>query len=118
MKDGVGKWRAADGLVPATLVPVVLVLAVSLLLNGCGGRPEAGTGKADAGAGEVVIWSYYETKQQKEGLDRLVEGFNNRQKDYVARWEYRGLPRSLKNCFPSVWRREACRMLSSLIIRT
>ena len=90
MKDGVGKWRAAGGLVPAILVPVVLVLAVSLLLNGCGGRPEAGTGKADAGAGEVVIWSYYETKQQKEGLDRLVEGFNNRQKDYVARWEYQG----------------------------
>lgn len=90
MKDDVGKWRAAGGLVPAILVPVVLVLAVSLLLNGCGGRPEAGTGKADAGAGEVVIWSYYETKQQKEGLDRLVEGFNNRQKEYVARWEYQG----------------------------
>ena len=90
MKDGVGKWRAADGLVPAILVPVVLVLAVSLLLNGCGERPEAGTGNADAGAREVVIWSYYETKQQKEGLDRLVEGFNNRQKDYVARWEYQG----------------------------
>ena len=90
MKDGVGKWRAADGLVPAILVPVVLVLAVSLLLNGCGGRQEAGTGNADAGAGEVVIWSYYDTKQQKEGLDRLVEGFNNRQKDYVARWEYQG----------------------------
>lgn len=90
MKDDVGKWRAAGGLVPAILVPVVLVLAVSLLLNGCGGRPEAGTGNADAGAGEVVIWSYYETKQQKEGLDRLVEGFNNRQKDYVARWEYQG----------------------------
>lgn len=90
MKDDVGKWRAAGGLVPAILVPVVLVLAVSLLLNGCGGRPEAGTGNADAGAREVVIWSYYETKQQKEGLDRLVEGFNNRQKDYVARWEYQG----------------------------
>lgn len=90
MKDGVGKWRAAGGLVPAILFPVALVLAVSLLLNGCGGRPEAGTGNADAGAGEVVIWSYYETKQQKEGLDRLVEGFNNRQKDYVARWEYQG----------------------------
>lgn len=90
MKDGVGKWRAAGGLVPAILVPVALVLAVSLLLNGCGGRPEAGTGKADAGVGEVVIWSYYETKQQKEGLERLVEGFNNRQKDYVARWEYQG----------------------------
>lgn len=90
MKDGVGKWRAAGGLVPAILFPVALVLAVSLLLNGCGGRQEAGTGNADAGAGEVVIWSYYETKQQKEGLDRLVEGFNNRQKDYVARWEYQG----------------------------
>lgn len=90
MKDGVGKWRAAGGLVPAILFPVALVLAVSLLLNGCGGRQEAGTGNADTGAGEVVIWSYYETKQQKEGLDRLVEGFNNRQKDYVARWEYQG----------------------------
>lgn len=58
MKDDVGKWRAAGGLVPAILVPVVLVLAVSLLLNGCGGRPEAGTGKADAGAkgsGHLVL---------------------------------------------------------------
>ena len=44
----------------------------------------------DEGPREVVIWSYYETMKQKEGLDRLVEGFNNRQKDYVARWEYQG----------------------------
>ena len=28
----------------------------------------------DEGPREVVIWSYYETMKQKEGLDRLVEG--------------------------------------------
>ena len=102
-----------------SLVLAVLLLAVPVLLGGCGGQRGAGgdgngkqaaggsgPGTADATSGlsmdrqdgalmdegprEVVIWSYYETMKQKEGLDRLVEGFNNRQKDYVARWEYQG----------------------------
>lgn len=39
---------------------------------------------------EIVLWSYYETEKQKEGLDRLVEGFNKSQEEYEARWEYQG----------------------------
>ena len=136
-----GKWKTACMAAPsvlssavrrqAVLILAVLLLAVPVLLGGCGGQRGAGgagngkqaAGRAGAGNGkqaakgagpgtadatsglsmdrqdgalmdegprEVVIWSYYETMKQKEGLDRLVEGFNNRQKDYVARWEYQG----------------------------
>ena len=36
----------------------------------------------------IVIWSYYETKAQQDGLDWLVENFNISQNKYTASWEY------------------------------
>ena len=108
-----GKWKTACMAAPsvlssavrrqAVLILAVLLLAVPVLLGGCGGQRGAGgdgngkqaaggsgPGTADATSGlsmdrqdgalmdegprEVVIWSYYETMKQKEGLDRLVEG--------------------------------------------
>ncbi len=37
---------------------------------------------------ELVLWSYYETKAQKESLDLLMQDFNHSQSKYVATWEY------------------------------
>lgn len=36
----------------------------------------------------LVLWSYYETRAQKEGLDYLVEEFNKSQQQYELSWEY------------------------------
>lgn len=81
-----------------------VILWAALLTAGCGGQKEAAALPKAAKEGqtvqektvrentprEVVLWSYYETNKQKEGLNRLVEGFNRSQKEYEARWEYRG----------------------------
>lgn len=37
---------------------------------------------------ELILWSYYETSAQQEGLDRLVEEFNDSQQKYQISWEY------------------------------
>ena len=37
---------------------------------------------------KLVIWSYYETEAQQQGLDWLVAGFNLSQDQYQASWEY------------------------------
>lgn len=37
---------------------------------------------------ELVIWSYFETTAQREGLDKLLRDFNQSQNEYRARWEY------------------------------
>lgn len=39
---------------------------------------------------EVVLWSYYETKEQQRSLEELVAGFNESQKQYKLVWEYHG----------------------------
>ena len=80
---------------PAALAAACgIILGAVLLSGGCAARGETQAQPmqtaAEAEPQEVVLWSYYETNKQKEGLDRLVEGFNRSQKDYVARWEYRG----------------------------
>lgn len=36
----------------------------------------------------LVIWSYFETGAQRDGLDRLMRGFNLSQTKYEAAWEY------------------------------
>lgn len=80
---------------PAALAAACgIILAVVSLSGGCSIPKETEAQNVQT-AGEtkpreVVLWSYYETNKQKEGLDRLVEGFNRSQKEYAARWEYRG----------------------------
>lgn len=37
---------------------------------------------------KLMLWSYYETEAQQEGLDKLVEGFNESQDKYQISWEY------------------------------
>ena len=67
-----------------------MVLLAALLAGGCAVHSKTEPEKQPKERREVVLWSYYETKQQKEGLDQLVEGFNGSQEDYIARWEFQG----------------------------
>lgn len=46
---------------------------------------------------ELTLWSYYETKAQQAGLDKLVSDFNNSQKDYKISWEYVPMADFVKN---------------------
>ena len=76
---------------PAGWYTLFCILFSLICLGGCGVQIRAPELPGqETGPREVVLWSYYETKQQKEGLDRLVEGFNNSQDEYMARWEYQG----------------------------
>lgn len=71
-----------------TILTGALIFAIACLTGAC--SRQEGVPETENARQEVVLWSYYETKKQKEGLDLLVEGFNNSQEDYLARWEYRG----------------------------
>lgn len=67
-------------------------LAAVLLLCGCSmknGTLDESPASED-GKEKLVLWSYYETKEQHESLDRLAEEFNNAQGRYQIRWEYHG----------------------------
>lgn len=37
---------------------------------------------------ELVLWSYYETEAQRAGLDEMIRGFNQSQREYRASWKY------------------------------
>lgn len=65
-------------------------MAAAILSCACGAQAPAGKKGGAQEQTEVVLWSYYETGEQKKGLDMLIEGFNNSQEEYVARWEYQG----------------------------
>ena len=46
---------------------------------------------------KLVLWSYYETDAQKEGLDKLVKGFNDSQNTYQIVWEFIPMGEFTKN---------------------
>ncbi len=65
----------------------ILILFI-LGMAGCGKEPEEEKKEQKE---ELLLWSYYETEAQKEGLDRLVSGFNSSQSSqsvYSISWEY------------------------------
>ncbi len=37
---------------------------------------------------ELLLWSYYETDAQKEGLDKVTKSFNENQDRYEIKWEH------------------------------
>lgn len=51
---------------------------------------------------ELVLWSYYETKAQKEGLDHLVDAFNDSQDRYHLTWKYVSMADYIKNLSSAV----------------
>lgn len=70
----------------------LLLLFLMMGLIGCGGdtneKQEKKEPKKEQKREELTLWSYYETKAQREGLDKLVREFNESQEDYKISWEY------------------------------
>lgn len=67
------------------------LLVLCSCLTGCAGAVPRESATAFAAPPEkVVIWAYYETQAQREGLTMLVDGFNSSQQQYQASWEYKG----------------------------
>lgn len=61
-------------------------------LIGCGSKAKENQNNNEQGQEqrrqELTLWSYYETKAQKEGLDKLIREFNDSQEKYWISWEY------------------------------
>lgn len=52
-------------------------------------KSDSNTKKTDTGGKkDVVIWDYFETDAQKEMMQRLIDGFNSSQDEYVASHVY------------------------------
>ncbi len=66
------------------LANTILILFI-LGIAGCGKETEE---EKEEQKKQLLLWSYYETDAQKEGLDKLVNGFNNSQNIYQISWEY------------------------------
>lgn len=64
-----------------------LGLCLCLCLTG-GCKAEQGEKKGEDQREELVLWSYYETKEQQTALDELIKGFNEAQEEYAMTWEY------------------------------
>lgn len=63
-------------------------LILILLLFGCGNAEADDMNQTKTGKEEILLWSYYETNEQQESLNKLVNDFNTSQDSYIARWEY------------------------------
>lgn len=51
-------------------------------------RQAGGSGAQDDKKEKLVLWTYYETENQKISMDELANGFNQSQKEYELTWEY------------------------------
>ena len=66
---------------------ILISLFLVSVLAGCG-KTESITNTVKTEKEKLVIWSYYETKAQQDGLDWLVDNFNLSQNKYEISWEY------------------------------
>lgn len=66
----------------------VLGLVFVTCLCGCSRNGNAQENEAKSEKQQLVLWAYYETQAQREGLDKLINDFNQSQKEYEASWEY------------------------------
>ena len=66
----------------------MFLMAAALALGGCAKEDAASVRREKAEREELLIWTYYETDAQREGLDMLVRDFNQSQNAYTAFWEY------------------------------
>ena len=66
----------------------ILIFGILVLsLTGCGEEKKT-VKETKEEKEQLVIWSYYETKAQQDGLNRLVDNFNLYQDKYELKWEY------------------------------
>lgn len=70
----------------------LVMLLIMMGIMGCGVKSDEDFTDTEAKKnGErqgLILWTYYETEAQKEGLDKLVGGFNESQQQYKISWEY------------------------------
>lgn len=66
-----------------------ILISVVLICVGCQVKKDENEVKKPERQ-ELVLWSYYETDQQKTALDELMAGFNESQEEYEIKWEYNG----------------------------
>ncbi len=79
-----------------------VILLCLTLLCACGRNEKIKEQPQSEKAQELVIWAYYETQAQKDGLDRLIRDFNQSQTEYAASWEYvpmTGFTRGLSSAY-------------------
>lgn len=69
---------------------VAAVMILCLCLAGCSTRDEKQEKDLNLVRERIVLWTYYETADQKESLDELTRGFNESQDKYHLTWEYQG----------------------------
>lgn len=51
-----------------------------------------------------MIWAYYETQAQRNGLNELVKNFNQSQNEYEVEWEYDAYDRFCKRSVFGLYR--------------
>ena len=69
------------------MLKILISLFLIFVLTGCG-KTEIKTNDTENEKEKLVIWSYYETEAQQEGLDWLTDNFNDSQNKYEISWEY------------------------------
>lgn len=63
-------------------------LFLSIFLVGCTAAQDREVIALEPQREKLVLWSYYETQEQKESLDLLIEEFNMMQEAYTVSWVY------------------------------
>lgn len=66
---------------------LVVMLGLLTLVSGCKDNGTVQESKQDEKQ-HLLIWSYYETEAQADGLNELAKGFNMSQNQYEVTWEY------------------------------
>lgn len=82
---------------------LMALLLGTVLATACARTEQEGQNTAVESKKEsLVLWSYFETNAQKQGLDRLVRDFNQSQNEYELSWEYipmTGFTKSLSSAY-------------------
>lgn len=67
---------------------IFMMVLLLFSLCGCAREQESKESTLQKKPEELLIWSYYETQAQRDGLDQLIRDFNQSQNSYHASWEY------------------------------
>jgi len=69
------------------LKSTLTALLILSMITSCGSTSNE-TNSNEKEKQHLLIWSYYETDAQADGLDELTESFNSSQDEYEISWEY------------------------------
>ena len=66
---------------------ITLAMCMAITYTACG-RSTSDVENTPDEKEQLLIWSYYETEAQANGLDELTASFNASQDKYQVSWEY------------------------------